>query len=83
MVVTFTSIGLNWYNSDVRIGYMGDSLHSMFGPLDNITFNGLLDGGSDLNYYNEVYKISIDGARLTQVQPGKILIIIITVIPKL
>ena len=70
MVCTFKNQSLEWYDSDVRIGYMGEQTHSMFGPLDNVTFFSLLYEGT-VPYYNEVYQLSIDGARLSQVRPGK------------
>jgi hypothetical protein len=68
MVCTFKNQSLDWYDSDVRIGYMGEQTHSMFGPLDNVTFLSLPYEGT-VPYYNEVYQLSIDGARLSQVRP--------------
>ena len=70
MVSTFKNDSISWYNDFIRIGYMGDFSHFSFGPLDNSTFFELFNGGSVL-YYNEVYQLSIDGAKLTHVQPGK------------
>ena len=49
---------------------MADETHFLFGPLDNPTFLSLVDGGS-LTYYNEIYQLSVDNARLTPVIPGK------------
>ena len=73
MVSTFKNQSMSWYNSDVRIGYMGDTTHSMFGPLDNSTFSSLFIGyHGEVLYYNEIYQLSIDGARLTMVQPGMV-----------
>ena len=82
MVSIFGNQSLSWYSEDVRIGYMGDQTHSLFGPLDNTTFFSLFIAGTapysnevfttgTATYYNEVYQLSIDGARLSQVQPGK------------
>ena len=71
MICTFKNQSLDWYNTDVRIGYMGEQTHSMFGPLDSETFSSLFHEGT-VPYYNEVYQLSIDGARLSQVQPGTI-----------
>ena len=70
MVSTFRNQSLDWFDSDVRIGFMGDLTHSLFGPLNNTLFSSLFSTGLAL-YYNEIYQLSIDGAELTQVQPGK------------
>ena len=69
MVSTFRNQSISWYNSNVRIGYLADKTHFSFGPLDNPTFLSLLDIGSVM-YYNEIYQLSIDDARLIPVQPG-------------
>lgn len=74
MVSIFRNQTISWYNYDVIVGYMGDLSHFMFGPLDNSTFFGLFNAGSVL-YYNELYQLSIDGATLTLVQPGKTVIV--------
>ena len=70
MVSTFRGQGISWYDTEVRIGYMGDQTHFLFGPLDNSSFYSLYND-SLAKYYNEVYQLSIDGATLTLVQPGK------------
>ena len=72
MVSTFKNQSISWYYSDVILGYMGEVTHSMFGPLDTPTFYSLFVGRTDaeVSHYNEIYQISIDGARLKMVQPG-------------
>ena len=70
MVSIFRNQSLDWYDSEVRLGYMGEQTHSLFGPLDNVTFFSLFNTGT-VPYYNEIYQLSIDGAKLKQVQPGK------------
>lgn len=49
---------------------MADETHFSFGPLDNPTFLNLIDGKSVM-YYNEIYQLSVDNARLTPVLPGE------------
>ena len=73
MVSTFKNQSISWYDSDVRIGYMGDEAYFSFGPQDNNTFLGLIDNSGSVLYYNEIYQLSIDGARLTLVRPGKLI----------
>ena len=71
MVSIFQNQSMSWFDSDVRMGYMGESSHSQFGPQDNsIFFSLFINSSGEVPYYNEVYQLSIDGARLRQVQPG-------------
>lgn len=70
MVSIFRKQNINWFDSNIRIGYRADETHFLFGPLDNPTFLSLVHGGSVM-YYNEIYQLSVDNARLTPVIPGE------------